>query len=383
MKFLGYVMFRKIFITAIALSLATLVNNCSSEKEDFRPDPAESLIRYREYRDDWKLEEAYALLADSCKSFITEEEFIDYNELPDSIKQNQAFEIVSMDTLTTFGYEDFARFKVAYSYIDFNKKDTTDGIWYYSLCFEDGQWKIIWFSKMFDIAFAHLQNQRYEQARVLFQVITGIDPFNDSALRGLALSNANLNDLEGAIAAAAKMVDLIPDDPSAYALLADLKGSAQRFEESIEVYIKAIDLDPNPMYYVNLGSIYKLNEQIVEADESYRKSLELDSQLVQGWWMLGELYYYHLDDLESARKYYNKAMQLPTISDFYQQQLYYNYAQLLFNEATDDEKDIDDAVRNELLREARILVGKASNIDPLNTDYSYLTNEINIKLGNF
>ena len=373
-------MVRQIFISTLGLFLLLGLNDCSLKKEEPRPDPREALLRYRNFRADWKLREAYAMLADTCKSLISEEEFIAYNNAPDSIKVNQIYNLLSVDSLPVYDYKDFARFKVRYHFVNRSENTSSDGTWYYSLVFENKQWKILWLSKMMNIASAHLRNQQYDQSKLLFEVITGINPFNEEAYKGLALSYANLSQINEAIRVVKKMVELMPDNHSNYAILADFHGSAGQFDESIQNYKKAISIEPLPMYYVNLGSIYKLNEQYVEADESFRESLKMDSLLVQGWWMLGELYYQNMEDSESARQYYLKALELPSLPGGYQSELFYSYSLFLFSEAVSDKNEFTEDKRKQLLIDASEFIAKARKIDFSNSDYSFLQNEINIKL---
>jgi tetratricopeptide (TPR) repeat protein len=370
---------RHIFKIAMVLSLVFGFSECSLITEESKPDPLQTLLQYRQFRSEWKLHDLYSMLADTCKTFISEEEFINYIDQPDSIKQNRMYNMVSSDTLPVFGNEDYVRYKVAYQFIDKKEKDTLNGFWYYSLYFENGNWKVIWFSKLMNLGFHFLQNQQFEQSNMVFQVITGVNPYDETAFRGLALSYASLLNMEEAIDATKRLIELMPDADANYALLADLYGSADRYAEAIENYEKAISINPDPVYFINMGSIYKMDEQFVEADESYRKSLELDSLLPQSWWMLGELYFHNLDDPESARIYFEKALDLPPMSDYYQQQLYYGYALLLFNEAM-IETEVKVSDQRSLYREALNYVKQAREIDPQNTDYLFLLNEINLKL---
>jgi tetratricopeptide (TPR) repeat protein len=362
--------------------IAVVVNlyNCSLKKYDERPDPKETLIKYRELRNEWKLGEAYSLIADTCKSYISKEEFITYNMQPDSVRNNYKFTITTIDSLPVFENSDFARFKVKYQSIILDKKDTLLGSWDYRLLFEDGSWKIIWFGRMASIASDHLQNQQYDQSLVLYMVICAVDPYNDIAMKGLALSYINLSQNNEAITAAQRLVQLKPDDPTAHTLLGDLYGSAEQFDKAIEAYSKAIEIKPEPVFYVNLGSVYKMNGQFVEADDSYRKSIELDSLSPQGWWMLGELYLYNLDDRAMAKTFYNKALQLKPMSDYYQMRLYYGYALLLYSDAVETDPDEISADEREWLQEAKTYIGKALKIDPRSSEFSYLSNEINKQL---
>ena len=357
-------------------------HNCTSKKAGEQPDPRETLVKYRDLRNDWKLAEAYSLLADTCKSYISEEEFVAFNMQPDSVRNNYKFTIIGIDSLPVFEDSDLVRYKVNYQNIILDKNDTITGSWNYRLLFENGSWKIIWFGRMASIASNHLQNQQYDQSLVLYLVICAVDPYNDIALRGLALSYINLSQNNEAIIAAQRLVQLNPEDPTAYTFLGDLYGSSEKFDEAIQAYLKAIEILPEPVFYINLGSVYKMNGQFVEADDSYRKSIELDSLSPQAWWMLGELYLYNLDDRVMAKTLYNKALQLEPMSDYYQKRLYYEYALLLFSDAVEIDPDTISDEERKWLREAKTYIGKALNIDPRSSDFSYLSNEINKKLSN-
>ena len=370
------------FAFVIFFAIIFILYNCSSKKSGERPDPRETLVKYRELRNDWKLPEAYSLLADTCKSYISEEEFVAFNMQPDSVRKNYKFTIIGIDSLSVFEDSDLVRYKVNYQSIILNKNDTITGSWNYRLLFEDGSWKIIWFGRMASIASNHLQNQQYDQSLVLYMVICAVDPYNDIALRGLALSYINLSQNNEAITAAQRLVQINPEDPTAYTFLGDLYGSSEKFEEAIQAYSKAIEILPEPVFYINLGSVYKMNGQFVEADDSYRKSIELDSLSPQAWWLLGELYLYNLDDRVMAKSFYNKAMQLEPMSDYYQKRLYYEYALLLFSDAVEIDPDTISAEERKGLLEAKTYIGKALNIDPRSSDFSYLSNEINKKLSN-
>jgi len=366
---------------ATVLSLVFGLSECSLISEKSKPDPLQTLLQYRQFRNEWKLHDLYTLLADTCKTFISEEEFINYIDQPDSVKQNQVYNMISSDTLPVNGNTDYARYKIAYQFIDKKEKDTLNGIWYYSLYFENGKWKVIWFSKLMNMGFRYLQSQQFEQSKLIFQVITGVNPYDDTAYRGLAMANVNLDNIEEAIAATNRLIELMPDVASNYALLADIYSNSGSYDTAIEYYEKAISINPDPLYFINMGSIYKIDEQFVEADESFRKSLELDSLLPQGWWMLGELYFHNLNDPESACIYFEKAIDLPPMSDYYQHQLYYGYALLLFNEAQ-IETEVKVTDRRRLFREALNYVNQALEIDPQNADYLFLKNEIKLRLEN-
>jgi tetratricopeptide (TPR) repeat protein len=98
--------------------------------------------------------------------------------------------------------------------------------------------------------------------------------------------------------------------------------------------------------------------------------------------MLGELYLYNLDDRAMAKTFYNKALQLKPMTDYYQKQLFYGYALLLYSDAIEVDPDTISADERKWLIEAKSYIGKALKINPRSSEFSYLSNEINQKLSN-
>ena len=92
---------------------------------------------------------------------------------------------------------------------------------------------------------------------------------------------------------------------------------------------------------------------------------------------------YKLNNIAPSIYYYEKALQLEPMQDHYQMQLYYGYALLLYSDAIEKGPDPISADQRKLLLEAKTYVGQALKIDPRSSDFSYLSNEINKKLGGF
>jgi len=83
-----------------------------------------------------------------------------------------------------------------------------------------------------------------------------------------------------------------------------------RYDEAIEDYNKAIELDPNiAMGYNNRGLIYYYLNRYDEAIEDYNKAIELDPNLAMGYNNRG-LIYYDLMMYNEAIEDYNKAIGL-------------------------------------------------------------------------
>jgi len=88
-----------------------------------------------------------------------------------------------------------------------------------------------------------------------------------------------------------------------------------------------------------------------------------------------------LEDRSMAKTFYKKALQLEPMSDYYQMQLYYGYALLLYTDAVEKDSDPISGDQRKLLQEAKTFIGKALIIDSRSSNFSYLSNEINKKLN--
>ena len=93
------------------------------------------------------------------------------------------------------------------------------------------------------------------------------------------------------------------------ALLSEFDG---KHEEAENAYRKAIELDPADAFpWNNLGSLlhYKLN-RFDEAECAYRKAIELDPAYAFPWRNLGSLLHYKLNGFDEAESAYRRAIEL-------------------------------------------------------------------------
>jgi tetratricopeptide (TPR) repeat protein len=86
--------------------------------------------------------------------------------------------------------------------------------------------------------------QNYQKAVDLLTTSTEINPDHSAAYNMLGYSQRNLGEFDAAEASFKKYIELIPDDPNPYDSYAELLMKIGRYEESIEQYQKALEMDP-------------------------------------------------------------------------------------------------------------------------------------------
>jgi len=87
--------------------------------------------------------------------------------------------------------------------------------------------------------------QDFASAAAHFTHATEINPDFAAAFNGLGYAYRNAGNLEGARTAFARYVELIPDEANPYDSYAELLMEMGNYDESIENYGKAIEIDPN------------------------------------------------------------------------------------------------------------------------------------------
>jgi tetratricopeptide (TPR) repeat protein len=83
-------------------------------------------------------------------------------------------------------------------------------------------------------------------------------------------------------------LDSLPEDPAYLASLGDKYFESKRFEQAIEIYKKAIELNPNDIDTINdLGLAYFYTKNTNEAISTLRKGTEVNPSFQRIWLSLG------------------------------------------------------------------------------------------------
>ena len=94
-------------------------------------------------------------------------------------------------------------------------------------------------------------------------------------------------------------------------MLGNIYNKMDYFQDAIDAYQKALELDPNSaIFWTNLGIVYRLTAQYDKAEECYKKALVLDPDYPQLYTSLGALHLTYTMKFDEAIRYLEKAIEL-------------------------------------------------------------------------
>jgi tetratricopeptide (TPR) repeat protein len=162
-----------------------------------------------------------------------------------------------------------------------------------------------------DLAYCYLQLEKYSETIYWAQIAVKILPEFGSAYFNLATVWKHLEDTQKRLTYTKKAVQYAPNDDKRVHYLNNLglcyKALAQ-YEESIQVFLQTIEIDPNYQYpYYNLGGIYQDIENYEQSIAYYKKYLSLDSTDSAAMNNLG-VSLQRLGDLTAAKNTYEKVL---------------------------------------------------------------------------
>ena len=98
----------------------------------------------------------------------------------------------------------------------------------------------------------------------------------EAELYDAALSHFAENDLEAAVNAFKKLIDMYPDYIEGYLGLGHAYERLSLYDDAIEAVQKAIDINPkDPLAYTSLSICYQRKGMIQEAEDAMAKSQQL------------------------------------------------------------------------------------------------------------
>jgi len=165
----------KVFIfMIIAVCLFTTCVN----KIDFS-NPKSVTENYYSYLYKGELESGYKLIADTCKEFVTLQDYLEYFSYYDSVFKEFKFEVQKIEQLpidpTKLKYR---RYEIKTLIINKIDKDTLISLTYRTLYNEKDKWKIIWTGNISSAAEKLDNSQRFHEAIHAYKEVLKYDPLS-------------------------------------------------------------------------------------------------------------------------------------------------------------------------------------------------------------
>jgi len=364
----------KNIILYLIILLSFYTFSCNS-KVDYT-NPSDVVLKYRELRNSGKIKESFELIADTCKSILTLQEYLDYYKTEDTIKGKQQFKIEIKQLPINIQFTNFRIFEVSQKTINLETHDTTIDLTYYTTLNENNKWKILWTHHIEEAARKLENEQKFEEANEILRNIFNYDPLNGNVYYRIGWNYYRLNNLEESNLYAKKAIEFSPKNPANYDLQAAIYNSKDMNELAIENYQIALSLctssNEKALVYCSIGNIYLELNQLSKSKNYLHKAIAIDSNDTYSYWRLANLFVKSLNN-DSATFYFEKAVNLEPIESYLQQQLYYDYAfellkeyKLLFNKNNN----------YKLLEKSKGLIVKALNLSPEDEEYKKLFKEI-------
>ncbi len=156
-----------------------------------------------------------------------------------------------------------------------------------------------------------LQGLKQKEARnAIVDIILNIEKNHPVGIYYKGVDNYENKRYEEAIEAYKKAIEVDPEFPFPYNGLGLIYYNQKRYEEAIEAYKKAIEVDPEySSPYNGLGNTYYFQQRHEEAIEAYKKAIEVDPEYSSPYNGLGNTYYFQQRH-EEAIEAYKKAIEV-------------------------------------------------------------------------
>ena len=98
---------------------------------------------------------------------------------------------------------------------------------------------------------------------------------------------------------------------SMYRVIAKCYKRKKMYDAAISEFKKAIEKDPTyAKAYYSLGRLYFDLDRLQEAEDTARKVLEINPQFINGYLLLGYIYYYKQGEADKAIVEYEKVLEI-------------------------------------------------------------------------
>ncbi|XP_074657309.1 protein O-mannosyl-transferase TMTC4-like [Tubulanus polymorphus] len=131
----------------------------------------------------------------------------------------------------------------------------------------------------FNLGNLYLETKQHTKALFAWRNSTRLKPTHVSAWSNMIILLDNIEQYTEAERIAHKALEYVPKESQIYYNIANVLGKQSKYVESEKFFNIAIKINPKPVYFLNLGVLYHRWGQLIKAEKTYLKALELDAGL--------------------------------------------------------------------------------------------------------
>ena len=132
--------------------------------------------------------------------------------------------------------------------------------------------------------------KKYKEARGYYMTALKGDQNNQDALFGYGQTSYYLNKIEDARKAFNKILSLDPQSAVAYAYIGKLHAEDENYKLAEENILKAIALNPQYDYYMDLGTYSRMRGKFKQAEEAWTSAIKINPDYFLAYAYRGGLY---------------------------------------------------------------------------------------------
>jgi superkiller protein 3 len=160
-------------------------------------------------------------------------------------------------------------------------------------------------------AIIYYNNSEFHEAVEHFEKATAIDPGNPVKLEYLGLAWEKSGDYEKAESYYREAIETANENKCKYLnRLGYFLTERGRYDESVEILNKAIELNPASLYYENLGYAFEQSGKLAEAEAIYQKAVEMAEYNKDVYENRLGIFYYNQGKYDQSITHYSRAVEL-------------------------------------------------------------------------
>ena len=323
----------------ILLMFSTFLFSCNSIDKS---KPEEVVKAYTQFVINNDSKSCYDLISTKSKETITYDEF---KKVFDG-KDSSGYKMVRVNDIQEqekdFNYPTYRRFKI--STTSLLERDSIKDVFYYTLINENNEWKRVYNATLLIVAGEKFRKSDYEGAITLCNKAIELNPFDGLAFEKLAWCYSNTDKINNSSTRKETLdkittylkhsISLEPDIASHYNAMSLYYYKVDNPDLAIEYLQKGLNLSESKtqksMFLANIGLGYSIKNDLSTAKKYFNEALQIEPKDDFTLYNLGRIYNKQGDYPQSI-KYFQRVDKETQLSDNLKAIYYYSYAQALKN----------------------------------------------------